>query len=125
MKIDYESKVRQNLDMIHSLEQQTKTENEMREQWSEKFERETKLLSMTNVEVMDLKARVAGSDLIIRQHEVENQNLKQMVNSAMKAKEEVMETLNGYIVKCESVEKELFAMQEVNKHFEQKKVEEF
>ncbi len=41
-----------------------------------------------------------------------------MSESLMKSKKELMDTLNRYVVQCEMMEKDIYAMREVNKHFD-------
>lgn len=41
-----------------------------------------------------------------------------MNSNLIDSKKEIMDTLNKYIIKSESAEKDSYAMREVNKHFE-------
>lgn len=125
MRISWDQVKRQQLDTIHSLEEIVRNEREMRQQWSEKFEKETRLLSMTNVELMDVKKKFAEILIKYKHIDIEFQNEKKLNENIINSKKEMMDTLNKYIIKCENIEKELYAISEVNKHFEHLKQQEF
>jgi len=85
---------------------------------SERYEKESKALSALNVELLGLKGAITQSEGRVKHIEVDLINEKRMTENLIKSKKELMDTLNKYVVKCEMMEKDIFAMKEVNKHFE-------
>eukprot|EP00347_Sterkiella_histriomuscorum_P005529 403356266 len=123
-RIEFEQIKRQQLDRIHSLEELIKNEKELRQSWCERYEKESKSLSAQNLELMDMKTRYSQMETKYKHMLVDNLNEKRVGEMLAKGKKEVMDTLNSYIVKCEMMEKDIYAMREVNKHFEYMKEQE-
>ncbi|CDW85387.1 UNKNOWN [Stylonychia lemnae] len=123
-RVEFEQIKRQQLDKIHSLEELIKNEKELRQNWCERYDKESKALSQQNLDVIDMKTRVSETESRVRHLKVELDNEKKLSESLINSKKELMETLNHYIVNCEMQEKDLFAMKEVSKHFEQIKEKE-
>lgn len=100
-------------------------EKELRQSWSDRYEKETRTLSQLNVEMLSMKGSVSEGEGKLRHLQVELLNEERMSESLMKSKKELMDTLNRYVVQCEMMEKDVYAMKEVNKHFDRQKQVEF
>ena len=124
-RVEYDCEKRNMLDKIHSLEEIVRNEKDLRISWVERFERETKQLSAQSIDNMEMKSRVSEWESRVRHLQVELDNEKKMSETMVKSKKELMGTLNKYIVQCEVQEKDIFAMREVNSHFEELKDQEF
>ena len=95
-----------------------RSEKDQRVSWCERFDKETRALSQLNVEMMEVRARCQEFENRVKHLEVEVKNERQMSASLIVSKKELMNTVNTYVVKCEIQESDLYAMKEVNKHFE-------
>lgn len=62
-RLSWDQIKRNQLDSIHSLEEMLRNEKEMRMQWSDKYEKETRIISKSNVEMMEIKTKMAEIDV--------------------------------------------------------------
>lgn len=80
MRQNYETFKRQQLDKIHTLEDMIKNEKELRQNWCERYERETKILTDMNVEAIYIKSKWAEADSRRKHAEVEYENIQKKLD---------------------------------------------
>lgn len=78
-----------------------------------------------NVEILSVKSQLTDNDTRVKHLEVELNNEKKLTESLIASKRELMDSLNLYMIRYETTEKDLQVMKEVSDHFEIEKEREF